>query len=519
MMMKKASKDHWDVIVIGSGIGGMSCANALSRTGKQVLILEQHYVPGGMTHVFKRKGFTWDVGVHALGEMSKKRIPGKVLSWLSNDQIKMNLYSDIYDTFHFPEGLSFELPSDFQQFEKNLHQAFPEESEAIHEYIKLVKLAAKSTRRFFASRSLPRSLEKLIGKFIRKDFDKWAKLTTKEVLDSLTSNEKLKSVLGGQWGYYGCPPSKSSFFIQAVTTRHFWEGAYYPVGKSAEIAKNLLAPLEEREGEIVLRAHVQKLLMENNSVIGVELKDGQKYYADVVVSAIGARASLLHLLPTEQREKSWAQNILKLKQSPCHLCMYIGLEGDITQTEATKSNQWIYETFDLEKCLWKFREEEEAPCLYVSFPSLKDPNHDPGEKQRHTAEVVTFVDWEEFSKWEDTQFKQRPEAYKELKEKLQHKMIAQMKKHYPKLLELMVYAEFSTPLSTTHFCQTDRGAIYGLEPTPERFQTPDLRAKTPLKNFYLSGGDIGTLGVVGAMMGGIVTASNIDKSIMKKIGK
>ena len=68
--MTDTERDQWDVIVIGSGMGGMAAAAALSRVGKKVLMLEQHRTLGGLTHSFSRDGFTWDVGVHYLSEMA-----------------------------------------------------------------------------------------------------------------------------------------------------------------------------------------------------------------------------------------------------------------------------------------------------------------------------------------------------------------------------------------------------------------------------------------------------------------
>ena len=100
MENRKTASHGWDIIVIGSGIGGLTCASALAHQGKKVLVLEQHYVAGGMTHTFKRKGFLWDVGVHVLGEMTPDRLPGKLLDWLSDGNIQMESVGEVYDTFY-----------------------------------------------------------------------------------------------------------------------------------------------------------------------------------------------------------------------------------------------------------------------------------------------------------------------------------------------------------------------------------------------------------------------------------
>ena len=142
--------DQWDAIIIGSGMGGMACGSALAHYGKKVLILEKHYVAGGMTHTFKRKKhYTWDVGVHALGEMSEDRLPGKIISWLSQDKVKMNKYGNVYDTFFFPENFKFELPSSIEEYKGNLLKAFPKEKKAVDLYFEMVKQAGKSAKIHF----------------------------------------------------------------------------------------------------------------------------------------------------------------------------------------------------------------------------------------------------------------------------------------------------------------------------------------------------------------------------------
>jgi len=382
----------------------------------------------------------------------------------------------------------------------------------------MVQQAGKSAKVHFFCRNMAKWAETLATPFLKGKLNNWIKITTKEVLDELTSNEKLKAVLAGQWGYYGSPPSRSSFFIHAITIRHFWEGAYYPEGTSKTLADNILNIVHEKGGDVRLRTAVEKVLTEGGKVVGVRTAKGENIYAPLVISAAGAKATVERLLPETEEQKKWATNIKKLPQSPCHLCVYLGFEGDIKKAGATASNQWFFNSWDQEKTLWDFKNKGEEPhILYVSFPSLKDPAHDAGDSNYHTGEVVTFVDWDYFLKWEETKQGRRGEDYKDLKEELTKRILDHLKTHLPELMKLCTYVELSTPLSTDHFCSSPRGAIYGLEPTPERFNCKDLRPQTPLKNFYLTGADVGTLGVVGALMGGVLTAAKIDKRIFSKI--
>jgi len=225
-----------------------------------------------------------------------------------------------------------------------------------------------------------------------------------------------------------------------------------------------------------------------------------------VVCATSALSTVAHLLPQEIADQSWARAIAKLHPSPAHLCLNLGFKGDIAAAGATPGNQWFMGTWEYEGSTWDPDTIENAPVLYTSYPSLKDPEHDPGPEQRHTGEIVTFVDRDFFARWGNKPWKRRGEAYEALKQELTERLLAPMRQHRPELMKLLDYSELSTPLSTEHFVRSPSGAIYGIEPTPQRFATRSLRPRTPIRGLFLSGSDVATVGVMGAFLGGALTA-------------
>jgi all-trans-retinol 13,14-reductase len=264
-------------------------------------------------------------------------------------------------------------------------------------------------------------------------------------------------------------------------------------------------------GELRLGARAERLLAENGAVVGVRLADGTEVRSPRVFSDAGVLNTVGNLLPDELRASDWAREVLSLRPSVCHIGLYLGLEGDIRANGATASNHWFYESWELDAGLWRDPFAQAAPPgMFVSFPSLKDPHHDPGAKQRHTVEIVAMTHWEAFSQWTNSEFGNRPEEYAAFKELIERNLLAQFVRCFPALAPMVVYHELSTPLSTAAFTGARQGAIYGLETSPRRFLSPSLRAKTPIPGLVLTGQDVASPGVTGAMMGGVLAAAAIE---------
>jgi all-trans-retinol 13,14-reductase len=508
---KTVPEGPWDVIVIGSGMGGMTAAALLARLGRRVLVLEHHYVPGGYTHMFKRPGFRWDVGVHAVGEVTTHSLPGRVLQALTDGQLEWASLGERYEEFEFPDGFRFAFPDHPSKFREALLDAFPEEGEAIDGYFRLVREVARSMRSFYLARLTPSGpLARLADGLLAAKAQRFLGQRTADVIAELTDDPRLRTLFTAQWGYYGATPSRSSFAMQALVVKHFSHGAYYPVGGASEIARTLLQTVADAGGWTAIRSGVAELLVEDGRCAGVRLEDGREVRAPKVLSAIGVSSTVERLLPEALRGEGWTREVEGLEAAPCHVCLYLGFEGDIRSAGAGPANQWFFNTWDMEDDVWDVSPERgtfpDAPVLYTSYPSLKDPAHDPGPKQRHTGEVVTFVPWAPFEAHLDEPWKKRSEAYDRFKERLTASLLEQYLRHRPALRELIVHAELSTPATTDHFVRPRAGSIYGLAPTPERFANPHLRPRSPLPGLTFGGADVVGVGVIGAMMGGLLGA-------------
>ena len=515
--------EQYDAIIIGSGIGGLSCAALLAKEGKKVLILEKHYVAGGFTHVFKRKDYEWDVGIHYIGEVHRERHFLKDLfADISNNELKWQAMDDVYDKIIFPDR-EYDLVAGKENFIRQMTEYFPEEGPAIEEYIALVYKAARSVTPFYGARVLPPILGPILRPWLQRKFLNLADRTTLEVLQSLTSNKKLIAVLTGQYGDYGLPPAQSSFAMHAVLVKHYMHGGAYPIGGCERIAQTIAPIIESAGGKIYVNAGVDEIIVKNNIAVGVRMEDGTDIFAPKVVSNAGFINTYDKLISAEVAEKHGAKDKLsKVEPATSHICLYIGLKESTDDLQLGSTNLWIYPGYDHDKNISDFLEDQNAPLpvTYISFPSAKDPDWENRYPGRSTIEIITVAPYEWFEEWEDDRWRKRGAKYEALKEKFAKRMLEQLYKYKPQVKGKIDYYEVSTPLSTKHFVNYQKGEIYGLHHTPERFRLNYLGPRTPIKNLFLTGQDVVSVGVGGALMGGLLTASVITgKNLLNKVKK
>jgi all-trans-retinol 13,14-reductase len=512
---KRARREGpWDYLVIGSGMGGMTAAALLSKLGKRVLVIEQHYVPGGFTHSFRRPGYSWDVGVHAVGEVTDRSFTGRLLADLTGGRLHWASLGEVYDEFLFPGDFRIDFPDSPAQFRDNLLRAFPQEGRAVDAYLGMVRDVAGAMKAYYLSRTLPPRLGPFIDGLLARKAQRFLEMRTAGVLSELTRDPKLCTIFAAQWGYYGSVPSRSSFAIQALVVKHFQWGGFYPVGGSQRIARELLTTVAEGGGWTRIATDVKRIVLERGRAAGVELVSGERITAGRVISAAGVGTTVRRLLPEHAQSAPWVREVRALAAAPAHVCLYLGFRGDIRRAGAGAANKWFYSTWSTEDDAWRVDPSSgalgQAPVLYCSFPSLKDPAHDPGPEERHTGEVVTFVPWEIFAPWRDKPWKKRGPDYEAFKERLSQSLLDQFLAHMPELAPLVDYAELSTPLSTDNFCRPLHGSIYGLEPTPDRFRNRWLRPRSPIPQLFFAGSEVASVGVIGAMMGGVMAAVSAE---------
>ncbi len=510
--------EDFDAIVIGSGIGGLTTAALLSKyAGKRVLVLERHYTPGGYTHVFKRPGFEWDVGVHYIGEVQRENSPlRRIFDDLSDGAISWHPMDNVYDRILIGDR-SFDLVAGRGRFREALVDQFPHEAAAIDRYIDLVNRCSRSSRNYFGEKALSQLVSTVAGPFMRAPFLRFARRTTLDVLQSLTSDPMLIGVLTGQWGDYGLPPAQSSFAMHAILVRHYLGGGAYPVGGAAEIAAGIAPSIERNGGEILINAEAEEIIVERGAAVGVRMADGRQLRSDLIISNTGYFNTFERLLsPETMRTLHLGHRPAGLEPSMAHINLYVGVGASDEELGLPTTNYWIYPTPNHDANVKAYLEDQRSPLplVYISFPSAKDPTFPKRYPGKSTIQVISLAPYEWFEQWAELPWHKRGEEYDALKAKLAERLRQKLIEHVPQVADRIEHCELSTPITTRHFANYSRGELYGLAHTPARFQERSLRPRTPVRNLYLTGQDIASAGVGGALFGGVLTASAILKRNM-----
>jgi all-trans-retinol 13,14-reductase len=502
----------FDAVVIGSGLGGLSTAAFLSKEGKKVLVLERHYTPGGFTHTFKRRGYEWDVGVHYVGEVHR---PGselaRMFNYITDGSLQWVEMDEVYDKIFFGED-EFHFVKEPEAFKAKLKTYFPEETKAIDAYVDLIYVTQRSQKLFFAEKILPQFISFLFGKFFRSKA-LTANRTTLETLKTLTSNKKLIAVLSAQFGDYGLSPSESSFMMHAMLVKHYMKGGAYPVGGSAKIFESIAPVILKNGGTVFTNAEVKEIVLQKGTAVGVRMFDGQEIYAPIVISDAGIFNTYSSLLTADAQKQVKAKEFLKeLKPSVGHVSLYIGINKSNEELKLGRANYWIFPDnydHDLNISNYLNNPDAEIPVAYISFPSSKDPSWSERYPGKTTIEIVTLAPFAWYAKWEKEKWMKRGDDYEAMKEKLALRLLEILFKKHPELRGQIDHYELSTPLSTQHFVNYSYGEIYGIDHSVQRFNQKFLRPKTPIKNLFLTGQDIVSCGIGGALASGMLTAMSI----------
>lgn len=485
-----------DVVVIGSGIGGLAAARAIAQFGgRRVLVLEQHYTLGGMTHEFSRAGrFQFGTGLHYISSDA-----GPFLEFMTDGRLQLAPLPDDYDLLHYPD-FDFAIPAGIERFRARLAEEFPDEADGIDDFFRTARRAMTGLYTRNVLGSLPPGVRKMGFPIVERLFP----ATYRSLQDQLARSfrdPRLRAVLTARWGLYGTPPASSAFgYHAAVPLTFFMEGTAHPVGGPKELSRIVLEILGRHGVELRPRQRVGEVLVEWGRVTGVDVEDtgtGRRYRVrtDTVVSAAGVRNTYGLI--------GRVQELAGLPGEPSAVMLFLGMAGSPAAFGVRGENHWFMPDLDDHE---GFHRPLGEGTLYVSFASLNNP-----AARFHTVEVLELVDPKVVDQWRGLPEEERPDTYRKLKEDMTERLLARLEQRWPGFREAIAFAEVATPLSFETFQHSVRGSFYGLAATPQRLRSGRAGCRTPVKGLVVAGQDAWGSGVVGALAGGLMAANAVLK--------
>ncbi len=494
--------ESFDAIVIGSGIGGLTTASLLAQVAKKrVLVLERHFKLGGLTHSFGRKGFHWDVGLHYVGGMAPGHMSRQFMDLVTGHQVQWRPIEDPFEHFIYPRH-HVRVVSHADQYRNHLQELFPKSAAQIDRYFQRVQSTASWMGRWFASKQMPQVLGKLLLWAGGRD----AQRTTRDVLAETIDDPELRGILASQWGDYGLPPAQSSFGIHALIVKDYLNGGWVPVGGAQQLAQAIVPIIEAAGGKCLTGHEVERLEVVRGrvtQVIATRKKSQVTFAAPLVISNAGAAKTFNEFIDPQvlvpERDR-----LVDPVAPPTAVTVYLGLRESPQRCGMQAGNYWIATDYDHDAMTaqrGRLVDGQVAHC-FLSSASLRSP-----EETRHNAQIICFGQYEDWQAWREQPWLNRDDDYKQIKERIAQSAIALVSRHLPGFAELVEYHEVSTPLTVESMMGHRRGAIYGLPATPHRVQQRLFHAQTSIKNLLLTGSDVGSVGIVGALMGGVMTAA------------
>ena len=477
-----STKPHWDVIVIGSGIGGLVTASQLAVKGAKTLVLERYLIPGGSGGSFRRDGYTFDVGasmIFGFGEHGHTNLLTRALADVG--QSCDTVPDPVQLEYHLPDGLSMQVDRDYSGFMDRMAARFPHEAKGIRAFYDTCWQVFRCLDAMpLLSLEDPAYLAKV---FFRAPLAclglaRWLPFNVGDVAREHIRDEELLRLIDMECFCWSVMPADRTPMINAgmvFSDRHAG-GINYPKGGVGTIAEKLVAGLESHGGEIRYRSRVTEVIIEGGQAVGVRLADGQELFARRVVSNAtrwdtfagdgSPVATLVDAGHTPAAEATWRR---RYQPSSSFLSLHLGVRADVIP-EGLHCHHLLLEN-------WSELESEQG-VIFVSIPSLLDPSLAPdGRHIVHTFTMSAISAWSGLS----------PTQYKAKKEADASRLIQRLETLLPGLSAAVELREVGTPRTHRRFLGR-MGGSYGPIPSmrlPGLLPMPFNR--TGLKGLYCVG--------------------------------
>ncbi len=489
--------DKFDVIIIGSGLGGLSCGYILAKEGFRVCILEKHHTPGGNLQTFIRHGHKFETGVHYIGGLN----PGQTLYryWkyfgLTDTLPIQMLDPDGFDRIGF-DDLEFPLAQGFSNFTEHLHPFFFRSKALIQQYVRDLHEIVSSFPLY--NLELPENQQET--HFISQSAFTYYK--------KFSSGEQLSAVLAGNNFLYA-GTRNTPLHVAALINHSFISGACRIIGGSDQVSKILVNQIASLGGTILTNSEVTHI-NHTNSRFSVVTLNNEHYFSDTLISAIHPRTTL-SLLPQKLVRTAFRERIFRLTDTPSSFILYLVMKPGsfpyLNHNYYYHKTGNVWDESDGDKVQW--------PAMYM----LSTACHETNQRFAKTITILTYMNYREIKAWEKSTTGRRGDEYSDFKNEKAGKLLQLVEKKYPEIRSAIAYMEISTPLTWRDYTGTPEGSMYGVGKDYREPLHSVIFPKTKIPGFYFTGQNTNLHGVLGVTIGSALTCGEMVglKYLIKKI--
>jgi all-trans-retinol 13,14-reductase len=492
------------IIIIGSGLGGLTCGYILAKSGYRVTVLEKNAQVGGCLQTFVREGVKFETGMHYIGSMDKGQILNGFFRYfnLLKDVPLSRLDTNGYDVISL-EGKRFPIANGDEHFIDTLSRFFPKERTNLKNYCDYInKITDYSV--FYSDK------ERLHNNFLNEPA---FVSSASEFIASVTNDPALRNVLSGNLPLYAGIENKTPLYIHALIHDFYNNSAFRIVGGSDCIAASLVESIKSMGGEVFTRHKVVKINCNDTQATSVSIEGKDEIFADYIISNLHP-CRTLELLDTPMIRKSYRNRINEIENTISNLTLYIRF----------KDNAMPYQNYNLyystKNDIWKLASNYTAdkfPIGFLYMHSCCEPN----QKYAHGAILMSYMGFDDVKQWHGTRIGHRGSEYEEFKHKKAELLLDMLEQQAPGTRSTIANYYTSSPLTYFDYTGTEGGSMYGILADCQNLLKTKILPRTKIPNLLLTGQNINIHGILGVMIGSVITAGELVdmNGIIKQIHK
>lgn len=503
-----------NVIIIGSGLGGLSCGVILAKNGYHVTVLEQDNQIGGCLQCFTRRGGKFETGMHFIGSADQGQTLQKLMRYLEVDEkvCLSQLDTDGYDVVAL-NGKQYRFPNGREAFIRQMTEYFPHQHDNLVKYCDLVRSVASAS-----------SLHSL--KYAESDSavsTEYLLCSIDEVIDEVITDPVLAKVLVGTLPLYAAEKGKTPFSTHAFIVDFYNQSAFRFVGGSDTLAKALADTIRRYGGEVLTRKKVSRILCDDTHAVAVEVnramlgktdekENVERLACDYVISDAHPIRTL-ELLDTKLIRPAFRKRVREISQTVGVFAVYLKFKEG--QVPYMNYNYYGYQGDTPWGCEKYTDETWPKGFLYMHFcervkhgmENLEGSRKHPIPMFASTGVVLSYMQMADVEQWKGTRTGRRGSDYERFKHRKAEKLLAVLEQYFPGIRGKIEAYYTSTPLTYLDYTGTEGGSMYGNAKDIAMGVAGRVTQRTKVPNVYLTGQNINSHGMLGVMVGTIVTCS------------